>query len=258
MPPLAFQSHTLAAAAGALPVLPMAEVVTSYYLRIRVADEAGVLAQDHQPDWPVPSISIDAVLQREADEVGGEGVDADRPDHPHPRYARGRHGRGPGANPGPAFGAGPHHPHSQRRVELMRYLSTRGHADRKRFCDILLEGLAPDGGLYLPESYPQISDASAWASCAQIYAEQGYAALAFEILSLYIDDIPADDLRALCAKTYTEAVFGSAAIVPGAPAGRPAARSKPCPTAPRWPSRTWPCSCWATCLSTNWPAGVKR
>ena len=36
----------------------------------------------------------------------------------------------------------------------MKYLSTRGHADRKQFCDILLEGLAPDGGLYLPERYP--------------------------------------------------------------------------------------------------------
>ena len=39
----------------------------------------------------------------------------------------------------------------------MQYLSTRGHPDRKRFCEILLEGLAPDGGLYLPESYPQIN-----------------------------------------------------------------------------------------------------
>lgn len=47
----------------------------------------------------------------------------------------------------------------------MLYLSTRGHADRKRFCDILLEGLAPDGGLYLPEHYPQI-DAARLASCA--------------------------------------------------------------------------------------------
>ncbi len=34
----------------------------------------------------------------------------------------------------------------------MLYISTRGHADRKRFCEILLEGLAPDGGLYLPEA----------------------------------------------------------------------------------------------------------
>ena len=95
----------------------------------------------------------------------------------------------------------------------MNYLSTRGHADRKRFCDILLEGLAPDGGLYLPETYPQV-DAATLTAWRGIYREQGYAALAFEVLSLYIDDIPADDLRALCAKTYTEAVFGTPDIVP--------------------------------------------
>jgi threonine synthase len=91
----------------------------------------------------------------------------------------------------------------------MKYLSTRGHADRKRFCEILLEGLAPDGGLYLPESYPQVDDATLtrWRSLP-------YADLAFEVLSLYIDDIPADDLRAICRKTYTEAVFGTKEIVP--------------------------------------------
>jgi threonine synthase len=44
--------------------------------------------------------------------------------------------------------------------------------------------------------------------------DQGYAALAYEVLSLYIDDIPADDLRALCAKTYTAEVFGTREIVP--------------------------------------------
>ena len=95
----------------------------------------------------------------------------------------------------------------------MRYLSTRGHPDRKRFCEILLEGLAPDGGLYLPESYPQVDDATLtrWRS---VYHRQGYAELAFEILSLYIDDIPAADLRALCEKTYTAAIFGTGEIVP--------------------------------------------
>jgi len=95
----------------------------------------------------------------------------------------------------------------------MRYLSTRGHPDRKRFCEILLEGLAPDGGLYLPESYPQVDDATLtrWRG---VYHQQGYAELAFEILSLYIDDIPAADLRALCEKTYTAAVFGTGEIVP--------------------------------------------
>ncbi|SFM55133.1 threonine synthase [Variovorax sp. OV329] len=91
----------------------------------------------------------------------------------------------------------------------MRYLSTRGHPDRRRFCEILLEGLAPDGGLYLPESYPQV-DAATLSKWRQL----PYAELAFEILSLYIDDIPSEDLRALCAKTYTEEVFGTADIVP--------------------------------------------
>jgi threonine synthase len=99
----------------------------------------------------------------------------------------------------------------------MLYVSTRAAstntADRKRFCEILLEGLAPDGGLYLPEAYPQVSDATLtqWRT---VYHEQGYAALAFEILSLYIDDIPAVHLRALCAKTYTAEVYGTGEIVP--------------------------------------------
>ncbi|MEW5885866.1 MAG: threonine synthase [Pseudomonadota bacterium] len=95
----------------------------------------------------------------------------------------------------------------------MRYRSTRGHPERPRFCDILLEGLAPDGGLYLPEHYPQV-DAATLARWRRVWAEQGYAALAFEVLSLYIDDIPSADLRALCAQTYTAAAFGSAAITP--------------------------------------------
>jgi threonine synthase len=95
----------------------------------------------------------------------------------------------------------------------MNYLSTRGHADRKRFCEILLEGLAPDGGLYLPEHYPQVDDATLkrW---RKVYHEQGYGDLAFEILSLYIDDIPAADLKAICRKTYTAEVFGTGEIVP--------------------------------------------
>ena len=91
----------------------------------------------------------------------------------------------------------------------MRYTSTRGDATPRRFCDILLEGLAPDGGLYLPAHYPQI-DAATLARWRAL----PYADLAFEILSLYIDDIPAADLRALVHKTYTPAIFGSSAITP--------------------------------------------
>ena len=68
VPHLAFQPNAM----SDLPVLPMSEVVTSYYLRLRVADQAGVLATV-TGILAEAGISIDAVLQREADEVGGEG-----------------------------------------------------------------------------------------------------------------------------------------------------------------------------------------
>lgn len=87
----------------------------------------------------------------------------------------------------------------------MKYLSTRGHAGQPanpEFCDILLGGLAPDGGLYLPETYPQVTRAEldAWRSLS-------YAELAFVILSKFITDIPAADLKAICDKTYTAEVY---------------------------------------------------
>ncbi len=69
VPHLAFQPDAM----SKLPVLPMSEVVTSYYLRLRVADQAGVLAKV-TGILADANISIDAVLQREADEVGGEGA----------------------------------------------------------------------------------------------------------------------------------------------------------------------------------------
>ena len=68
VPHLAFQPDAM----SDLQVLPMSEVVTSYYLRLRVADKAGVLARV-TGIMAGAGISIDAVLQREADEVGGEG-----------------------------------------------------------------------------------------------------------------------------------------------------------------------------------------
>ncbi len=91
----------------------------------------------------------------------------------------------------------------------MNYLSTRGDTTPRRFCDILLEGLAPDGGLYLPAHYPKV-DAATLARWRKL----SYADLAFEILSLYISDIPPADLRTLVQATYNKATFGSAAITP--------------------------------------------
>ena len=83
----------------------------------------------------------------------------------------------------------------------MKYISTRGHSTPQSFSDILLGGLAPDGGLYLPESYPQVADhLNEWRTL-------DYAELAFRILSLFIDDIPPADLRSICQKTYTAETY---------------------------------------------------
>ncbi|SMP70523.1 threonine synthase [Noviherbaspirillum suwonense] len=84
----------------------------------------------------------------------------------------------------------------------MHYISTRGHVAAQQFSEILLAGLAPDGGLYLPDAYPQVSsaDLDAWRSLS-------YADLAFEILSRFATDIPAEDLRMLVRKTYTPEVY---------------------------------------------------
>ncbi|MGB7963987.1 MAG: threonine synthase [Propionicimonas sp.] len=100
----------------------------------------------------------------------------------------------------------------------MRYVSTRGPAGQASmgFCDILLEGLAPDGGLYLPEYYPVVSGEvlDCWRS---LLAERGYAALAHAVLSLFIDDIPSDELLAICERAYNGTVFCDPAIVPVTP-----------------------------------------
>ena len=91
----------------------------------------------------------------------------------------------------------------------MKYISTRGATDRKTFGEVLLMGLAPDGGLMLPEHYPQIDRATLdkWRGLA-------YADLAFEIMRLFATDIPEGDLRAIINRTYTAEAFGNAEITP--------------------------------------------
>ncbi|MDX5363359.1 MAG: threonine synthase [Pseudazoarcus pumilus] len=84
----------------------------------------------------------------------------------------------------------------------MKYLSTRGQVAGPEFCDILLGGLAPDGGLYLPESYPQVTRAE-----LDAWRKLSYAELAFAVLSKFITDIPPADLKAICDKTYTAEVY---------------------------------------------------
>ena len=96
----------------------------------------------------------------------------------------------------------------------MKYISTRGAGSAaedqsKSFCDILLEGLASDGGLFLPQTYPVLSaeDLTAMRSLA-------YPALAYEIIGKFADDIPAADLKTIIDKTYTVDAFGDADITP--------------------------------------------
>jgi len=88
----------------------------------------------------------------------------------------------------------------------MRYISTRGNSEPKTFTEILLGGLAPDGGLYLPQAYPQVSRAEldAWRGLS-------YAELALKVLGKFIDDsdIPSADLQALTFRTYTAQVYGN-------------------------------------------------
>ncbi|MGZ8250934.1 MAG: threonine synthase [Methylophilaceae bacterium] len=84
----------------------------------------------------------------------------------------------------------------------MKYISTRGNSPALNFSEILLGGLAPDGGLYLPETYPQFTDADLTAMRAMNYRD-----LAFTILSRLVDDIPAADLRAIIDQTYRADVY---------------------------------------------------
>jgi len=94
----------------------------------------------------------------------------------------------------------------------MKYVSTRGGMAALPFSDVLLEGLAPDGGLTLPERYPQV--------CAQTlesWRVLSYPELAAQILGLYIDDIPAEALIRLTRAAYAPGVFDAPDVVPVKP-----------------------------------------
>ena len=85
----------------------------------------------------------------------------------------------------------------------MKYISTRGKSPELNFSDVLLSGLAPDGGLYLPKNYPSISNEE-----LTLMRMMSYSELAFFIFSKYIDDIPSEDLKDIVKKTYTKKVYG--------------------------------------------------
>ena len=86
----------------------------------------------------------------------------------------------------------------------MRYVSTRGAAPARRFTEILLEGLAPDGGLYVPEEFSRVALSG--------FRSKNYRELAKSVLSHFMDDVPG--LDAIVERTYTKEIFGSEDITP--------------------------------------------
>ena len=91
----------------------------------------------------------------------------------------------------------------------MKYVSTRGATDLGRFSDVLLMGLAPDGGLAMPERIPAFSPQE-----LENLRGLSYPELAYAVMRPYIDDVPEADLRRLLQSTYTEAAFHSKDITP--------------------------------------------
>ena len=92
----------------------------------------------------------------------------------------------------------------------MQYISTRGGMKPASFSDVVLMGLAPDGGLTLPESYPRFSRSE-----LESFRRLDYSNLVFHILPKFIDgDIPPPDLEGIIGKTYTKENFGTEEIIP--------------------------------------------
>jgi len=91
----------------------------------------------------------------------------------------------------------------------MMYVSTRGQAPPSHFRGVLLEGLAPDGGLMVPDAYPQVNRAT-----LQRWRSLTYPQLAFEVMQLYADDVPPEELARMTRDVYTAPMFGTDEVTP--------------------------------------------
>src|SRR5258705_10493373 len=91
----------------------------------------------------------------------------------------------------------------------MKYVSTRGHGASQSFTAILREGLAPDGGLLVPEMWPRVMPVK-----LQAMRDLSYPQLAFEILRFFAADYPGADLKRAVFETYTAENFGTPEITP--------------------------------------------
>lgn len=94
----------------------------------------------------------------------------------------------------------------------MKYISTRGGMDPAPFSETLLEGLAPDGGLTIPERLPDVS-----AETLEGWRGLDYAGLATEVIGLFATDLPHDELARMCRDAYGPENFPTAGVVPLTP-----------------------------------------
>ncbi len=91
----------------------------------------------------------------------------------------------------------------------MKYVSTRGRAANQSFTDILLEGLAADCGLAVPEQWPRITRPK-----LDAMRDLAYPQLAFEVLRFFADDFPGAELKRIVERSYTKEAFGTPEITP--------------------------------------------
>jgi threonine synthase len=91
----------------------------------------------------------------------------------------------------------------------LKYVSTRGRNDNQVFTQVLLEGLAADGGLSVPEMWPRVTRAK-----LDAMRDLAYPRLAFEILRFFADDFPGAQLKDIVERTYTKEIFGTPEITP--------------------------------------------
>ena len=117
----------------------------------------------------------------------------------------------------------------------MKFVSTRGESPKLSFLEAVAEGLAPDGGLFVPEKMPDISGLL-----------ESWEKLSYPELRLFADDIPADDLRKIAARSYEK--FDDPAIAP-LKSWTTVFGCSSSTTGRRWRSRISPSSSWAICTS---------
>ena len=85
----------------------------------------------------------------------------------------------------------------------MQYISTRGLESSFSFSDILFEGYAEDGGLYVPAVFPKVD-----AHTLMTWRGLSYASLAFEVIRLFAEELPKEDLWQICSEAYQAGNFG--------------------------------------------------